>query len=137
MTNSNLVADCMSPDVVTIPSGTMLDRAAQTMVERRVGSALIVEGKKVVGIITERDVLRSVARALVPWSTPVSECMTAKPMTVTPSTTAGQALTMMLEHGFRHLPVIGEEGLAGIVSLRDLAEAAQSPRREERSTTTG
>lgn len=126
----------MSPDVVAIPAGTTLDRAAQNMVERRVGSALIVEGDQVVGIITERDVLRAVARALVPWSTPVSECMTAKPVTVTPSTTAGQALSMMLQHGFRHLPVIGEDGLAGIVSLRDLAEATQSSDPKERAATT-
>lgn len=137
MSEPSRVADCMSPDVVTIRSTTTLDRAAQNMVERRVGSALVMEGEDVVGIITERDVLRAVARALVPWSTPVSECMTAKPVTVTPSTVAAEALSTMLHHGFRHLPVIGEDGLAGIVSLRDLAEATQSSKSAEGSTTTG
>jgi len=121
------VEDLMSRDVVTVPASAMLDRAAQMMVERKVGSAVILDAGRLVGIVTERDVLRAVARALVPWSTPVSECMTANPKTVTPSTSAGQALSLMLSHGFRHLPVLGEEDLIGIVSLRDLVESAQTP----------
>lgn len=131
------VEDCMSPDVVKIPALSMLDRAAQTMVERKVGSAVIMEKDDVVGIITERDILRAVARALVPWSTPVSECMTAEPATVTPFTTASKALSTMLTHGFRHLPVVGDGGLVGIVSLRDLARLAQPEEPEEESITSG
>lgn len=131
------VEDCMSPDVVKIPASSMLDRAAQTMVERRVGSAVIMEKDALVGIITERDILRAVARALVPWSTPVSECMTAEPETVTPLTTAREALSSMLEHGFRHLPVITEAGLVGIVSLRDLARLAQPAESKEETSATG
>lgn len=127
------VEDCMSPDVVKIPASSMLDRAAQMMVERKVGSAVIMEKDELVGIITERDALCAVARALVPWSTPVSECMTAKPETVTPSTTVDKALSTMLLHGFRHLPVVGEEGLVGIVSLRDLARLSQPAAPEEKT----
>lgn len=127
----------MSPDVVKFPASWMLDRAAQTMVERRIGSAVITDKDEVVGIITERDVLRAVARALVPWSTPVSDCMTAEPETVTPLTTAAEALSTMLAHGFRHLPVISEEGLVGIVSLRDLARLSQPAAPEDETITTG
>lgn len=115
------VEDFMSRDVVTVSAAAMLDGAAQMMVERKVGSAVILKGAQLVGIITERDVLRAVARGLVPWSTPVSDCMTATPETVTPSTSAAQALSTMLSHGFRHFPVVDEKGLIGIVSLRDLA----------------
>lgn len=131
------VEDCMSSDVVTIPLNTMLDRAAQMMVERKVGSAVITDGEKLAGIITERDVLRAVARGLVPWSTSVSECMTPKPETVTPFTSASKALSMMLYRGYRHLPVLSDGGLVGIVSLRDLAGQAQLSQPREESTTRG
>jgi len=117
----------MSPTVVTVDASATLDRAAQAMMERKVGSAVIVEAGRLVGIITERDILRAVARALVPWSTPVSECMTAEPQTVSPQTSAEEALSMMLSHRFRHLPVIGDKGVMGIVSLRDLAGSEQTP----------
>jgi CBS domain-containing protein len=121
------VEDCMSPTVVTVDASATLDRAAQAMMERKVGSAVIVEAGRLVGIITERDILRAVARALVPWSTPVSECMTPEPQTVSPQTSAEEALSMMLSHRFRHLPVIGDKGVMGIVSLRDLAGSEQTP----------
>ncbi len=117
----------MSPTVVTVDASATLDRAAQAMMERKVGSAVIVEAGRLVGIITERDILRAVARALVPWSTPVSECMTPEPQTVSPQTSAKEALSMMLSHRFRHLPVIGDKGVMGIVSLRDLAGSEQTP----------
>lgn len=131
------VEDLMSPDVVKIPASSMLDRAAQMMVERRVGSAVIMEKEELVGIVTERDILRAVARALIPWSTPVSECMTPQPQTVTPATKAATALSKMLSHGYRHLPVVGEEGLVGVVSLRDLAGSSQPSEPTEETITTG
>lgn len=130
------VDDCMSPDVVTVAASAMLDRAAQTMVERRVGSAIIMDDDKVVGIVTERDVLRAVARGLVPWSTAVADCMTAEPHSIEPSARADEALATMLENDFRHLPVVGPEGLVGIVSLRDLAGRVQEPSRDETSAPT-
>lgn len=119
----------MSPGVVSLAAGTTLDRAAQAMVERKVGSAVVMEGNEIIGIITERDVMRAVARGLVPWSTMVSDCMTADPQTVGPSTSAEGALSMMLSNGFRHLPVVNQDGLVGIVSLRDLVGAGEEPPR--------
>lgn len=128
------VEQCMSPDVVTVPASATLDQAAQTMVERRVGSAVIMDGKDLVGIVTERDVLRAVGRSLIPWTTPVSDCMTSEPRTIEPSTTAGAALSLMLSGNFRHLPVVDNGTLLGIVSLRDLAERMQEPKPAEEST---
>lgn len=121
------VEDCMSPGVVSLSAGTTLDRAAQAMVERKVGSAVVMEGNEILGIITERDVMRAVARGLVPWNTMVSNCMTADPQTVGPSTSAEGALSTMLSNGFRHLPVVNQDGLIGIVSLRDLVGVAEEP----------
>lgn len=122
MTDEVKVDERMSRHVVSVSAADTLDHAAQTMVERGVGSALVVmSGEKLEGIITERDVLEAVARGLVPWSTKVAECMTADPMTVGPNTTRQSALKTMFEGGFRHLPVKDDERLVGIVSLRDLA----------------
>ncbi|MFN2388229.1 MAG: cyclic nucleotide-binding/CBS domain-containing protein [Actinomycetota bacterium] len=118
------VRDRMSNHVVTMPASETLDHAAQVMVERGVGSAVVMKGRNIEGIITERDVLRAVAHGLVPWSTNVSDCMTADPATVSPTTGAGAALRMMLDNNYRHLPVVENGGLVGIVSLRDLAGVA-------------
>lgn len=113
----------MSRNVLVVAPGDSLAHAAQVMVERKVGSACIVDEHRLVGILTERDMLRCVARGLVPWSTRVAEVMTHDPATAAPSTTAGQALSIMLNGGFRHLPVVQDGELVGIVSLRDLAQS--------------
>lgn len=115
------VTHCMSPEVVVVSSVATLDKAAQTMVERRVGSAVITDNDALRGIITERDLMRAMANGLVPWSTLVSDVMTPDPLTVSPSTPADEALAIMLDKGFRHLPVLEDGRICGIVSLRDLA----------------
>jgi CBS domain-containing protein len=120
------VGDRMSPHVVTVRATEMLDHAAQVMVERNVGSAVIMRDGDIEGIITERDVLRAVARGLVPWSTVVADCMTANPVTVSTFTTCDTALSMMLGNVYRHLPVVDEGELVGIVSLRDLVANSDS-----------
>ncbi|MGI8407923.1 MAG: CBS domain-containing protein, partial [Actinomycetota bacterium] len=98
------VDDAMSEHVVTVRATETMDRTAQMMVERGVGSAVVTKDGGIEGIITERDVLRAVARGLVPWSTSVSDCMTSKPVTVSTSTTTKKALSMMLDNNYRHLP---------------------------------
>ncbi len=115
------VGDCMVPDVISVSLKTNLDKAAQAMMERRVGAAIVMDDDRVAGIVTERDLMRAVANGLVPWTTPVGECMTRKPRTITPFTTAGAALSLMMAHGFRHLPVMEDGKLVGIVSMRALA----------------
>ena len=115
------VGDCMIPDVISVSLKTNLDKAAQAMMERRVGAAIVMDHDRVAGIVTERDLMRAVANGLVPWTTPVGDCMTRKPRTITPFTTAGAALSLMMAHGFRHLPVMEDGELVGIVSMRALA----------------
>ena len=118
----------MSLHVLTAPPEQTLEEAAQSMTERRVGAVVVTRGASVVGIVTERDVLRSVARGLVPWNTTLEECMTHDPISITPSTDTLEASHIMLEGGFRHLPVLEEGRLVGILSLRDLLRAAEAER---------
>ena len=114
------IEEHMSRYVVTVSPDQTLEVAAQMMIERSVGSAVITSNGAIEGIVTERDVLRAVARGLVPWNTKVAECMTPKPLTVGPSDIAEEAIRTMLNGGFRHLPVVEKGALVGIVSLRDL-----------------
>ncbi|EHP70794.1 putative signal-transduction protein containing cAMP-binding and CBS domains [Metallosphaera yellowstonensis MK1] len=97
--------------------------AAAEMRNHNMGSMLVVDNKgKVVGIITERDVVRAAAEKRV--DSRVSEYMTEEVKGVTEDTTVEEALAVMLENGFRHLPVVGKDGkVTGIISIRDLAKA--------------
>lgn len=123
----------MSRYVLTIAPDQTMEQAAQMMIERGVGSAVVTVNGDLKGIVTERDVLRSVARGLVPWNTKVSECMTADPVTVTPEQEAEDAINAMITGGFRHLPVVDGKKLVGIVSLRDLSRAIYLPRAQMES----
>lgn len=114
------IEEHMSRFVVTVSPDQTLEVAAQMMIERSVGSAVITDNGAIEGIVTERDVLRAVARGLVPWNTKVVDCMTAKPLTVSPSDNAEEAIHTMVNGRFRHLPVVEKGALVGIVSLRDL-----------------
>jgi CBS domain-containing protein len=95
--------------------------AARLMRHRRVGSVLIMEDDKLLGIFTERDIVyRVVAEGLDPDLTPLAAVMTKNPDTIEAKATALDALKRMHERGFRHLPVIDDKGrVVGIVSRRD------------------
>jgi CBS domain-containing protein len=117
------VGDVMTPCVVaTSPDGPLAD-AASAMVRQKVGSALIMQGRLLVGILTERDVLRAAASGTDLMHSPVSAWMTKDPEQASPETTVEEAAQLMLLHGFRHLPVLEGREVRGVVSLRDLAAA--------------
>ena len=97
--------------------------AAAAMVRQKVGSALIMQGRILTGILTERDVLRAAASGSDLTNSPVSAWMTMDPEQASPDTTVEDALQLMLLHGFRHLPVLEDREVRGVVSLRDLAAA--------------
>jgi CBS domain-containing protein len=90
------------------------------MVKARVGSAVVMQGSWLAGILTERDVLRAAASGCDLTKSPVSEWMTRNPITATPDTTIGEAADVMLASGFRHLPVVEGRELQGVVSIRDV-----------------
>ena len=121
------VGDLMSRELVRVEPDATLEDAAMRMFERRVGSALVLDGSRLVGIVTERDVLRVVAERRLAGTT-VSDCMTHHPETVGSDDTIEQAAMLMLHGGFRHLPVVEGEDVVGIVSMRDLVRDALSDR---------
>ena len=108
--------------VATSPDDPVADAAA-AMVARKVGSALIMQGRFLAGILTERDVLRAAASGSDLTASPVSAWMTKDPESASPDTTVEQAAQLLLLHGFRHLPVVEGRVVLGVVSLRDLAAA--------------
>jgi CBS domain-containing protein len=112
------ISDRMSRAVLTTERGTSLREATQRMVERRVGSILVVDGDRLLGILTERDVLR--VFAVGDFDALVEDVMTPNPETAEPDESLAQARLVMLHGGFRHLPVMEGAQVVGILSLRDL-----------------
>lgn len=122
------VEEVMSRYVLTVSPEDTLEQGAQAMIERRTGSAVVMSDGTFVGIVTERDVLHSVARGRVPWSTQIKDVMTADPVCVPPETERDEAIRVMIEGGFRHLPISIDGKLVGLVSLRELLKATALPR---------
>ena len=107
---------------------TVVSKAAKLMASKHVGAVMIVEKTRLIGIFTERDVVfRVVARGLDVLTTRVADVMTPAPVTIAPDKPFGYALMMMSQMGFRHLPVIEDDKLVGIVSAR----SAMDPDLEE------
>ena len=121
------VGDHMTRGVLTITSDATLGDAAAKMAERGVGAVVILEGDSVAAILTERDVMKAVA-AGKDGSASVADWMTRHPDTVEPDETTDQAATLMIHGGFRHLPVVEEGRVVGIVSIRDLMRVALDDR---------
>ncbi|MFC7515228.1 CBS domain-containing protein [Herbaspirillum sp. GCM10030257] len=102
------------------PTTTVLD-AIKLMAERGIGALLVMEGEKIVGIVTERDYARKVVlKGRASNETPVRDIMTTSVMYVRPDTTNEQCMALMTENRLRHLPVMENEKLVGLVSIGDL-----------------
>jgi CBS domain-containing protein len=120
----------MSRNLLTIEPAARLVDAAKRMAERAVGAVIVVEGKRLAGILTERDMLRAVANGYSD-DAKVADWMTAHPETIEADDSTGHAAALMIHGGFRHLPVLEGGELAGILSIRDLMRVAledQAPR---------
>jgi len=115
-----MLRDLMSTRVATTTPGTPVSQAAAAMVAAKVGSAVVMQGRLLVGILTERDVLRAAASGEDLSASLVSAWMTPDPHSASPDTLVEEAAQMMLLHGFRHLPVVEGREVCGVVSLRDL-----------------
>ena len=125
------VGEVMTTGLLTVEATDSITVAAQRMNDRRVGAALVLTGERVSGILTERDILRAVATGPVE-GTNVAAWMTRDPETVEADETTGQAASVMIHGGFRHLPVVDADGRpVGIISIRDLVRVTmddQTPR---------
>lgn len=124
--------------LITAPPKTTVSEAAELMAHKKVGAVMVIEHESLVGIFTERDVVfRVIAQGRDAKTTPLADVMTTEPQTVDPNKSFGYALLVMHEYGFRHLPVVENGKLIGIVSARnaldpDLEEfVAESQRRKQ------
>jgi CBS domain-containing protein len=119
------VGDLMVRDVLTVEPSDTIGEAAEKMHAANVGAVVVVEDMvRIVGIVTERDLLRAVAARTRAAEARVRQWMTANPLTIEPETSIEDAAKIMFDHNFRHLPVVKDGRALGIVSLRLLARWA-------------
>jgi len=126
MTVGQILAAKGNKAMAVAPDNSVLD-ALKIMAEHDIGAVLVTEGERLVGIFTERDYARKVAlRGLVSRDVKVSELMTANPTTVAPSQTVDQVMQTMTQRRFRHLPVVENGKIAGIVTIGDMVKCVVS-----------
>jgi CBS domain-containing protein len=125
------VSEIMTKATVTDAAQDTLAEAAARMWNAQTGSLLVMEGEHLLGILTERDVLRAVAHGMDPLQVPVKDLMRTDVITVGPQTTLKEAAKLMATKWIRHLPVVEGSKVVGILSQRDLtgvlAEALHEP----------
>lgn len=102
------------------PSVSVAD-AVRVMNEKKIGSIVVLEGRRLVGIFTERDVLtRVVAAGRIPQVTRVNDVMTGNVYTITPATTIEEVMELFTNRRCRHLPVLDDDVLVGLISIGDV-----------------
>ncbi|MBI2294929.1 MAG: CBS domain-containing protein [Betaproteobacteria bacterium] len=107
-------------EIVTAPGSTTVSEAARLMRQKQVGAVMVVEEGRLVGVFTERDALfRVVAEGRDAQATRLADVMTRNPQTIHPDKPFPDALHLMYEGGFRHVPVVEDGRPIGIISARD------------------
>ena len=114
------VRDVMTQATVTETPSDTLRAAAERMWRQQTGSLLICEQGRIAGIITERDLLRAVALGADPQTSTVDEAMTTEVLTVPPDMPLHEAAREMAARWIRHLPVVQDGQLLGVISMRDI-----------------
>jgi len=116
-----VLRDVMRTELVTVDADATVAEVAALMSIHHVGAALVARDDRLLGIFTERDIVRALAAEHDAAGHVVGSWMTAEPVTMPPEASATDALRLMLGSGFRHLPVVEDGRLVGIVSIRDLS----------------
>ena len=119
-----LVRDIMHSDVKTTSPGDTFAHVAALLHDNGISSVVVMDGERLAGIVTERDLVNLVAEGRDPQTTTVSDRMTKDVDTVDPKTDIAEAAEHMARLKFRHLPVVEGGKLAGIISIRDLTNWA-------------
>jgi CBS domain-containing protein len=114
--------DVMTTNVLMVAPEDTIGEAAQKMTEEGVGAVVVSDFGRMIGIFTERDLMRAVAGRVHSSEARVREWMTPDPITLTEQASVEEAGQTMIERGFRHIPVVAGERAVGIVSIRDVAE---------------
>jgi CBS domain-containing protein len=121
------VSDLQHHELFTAQADESLDMAADRMNWHQVGALPVLDGQRLVGIITERDVTAAMAEGADPTITPVSDYMTPAPEVLRPDSDLADAAHVMLELGIRHLPIVRSGCLVGVLSMRDVLDAETHP----------
>ena len=112
------------PQAVSLPPGATVAEACRMMRDHRIGAVLVMDQDDLQGIFTERDaVYRVLAEGLAPDQTRLDQVMTSELVTLEPETAAVDALRLMSQIGFRHLPIVEAGQVHGVISLRDFVGA--------------
>jgi CBS domain-containing protein len=118
--------------VRSVPTTVTVLEAVQEMNRHKIGSVLVMNGARLAGIFTERDVLlRVVGEELDPMTTPITKVMSANVLTITLETTVQQVMDLFAERRCRHLPVIKDGQVAGLISIGDVSRWVSSMHRAE------
>lgn len=115
------VREVMSTELHTVEPSDTVGEAVAVMAQHRIGSVLVMDGERLLGIFTERDTVRALSQSHDAPRHQIVSWMTANPKSVPPDKDTDEALRFMLDNGFRHLPVVEDGKVVGIVSMRDLA----------------
>jgi len=125
------ISEIMTKATVTDAASDTLAEAAARMWNAQTGSLLVMEGQQLMGIVTERDLLRAVANGQDPKAIPLKDIMRTDVITCGPQTSLKEAARLMATKWIRHLPVVDSGRVVGIISQRDLtgvlAEALHEP----------
>ena len=121
------LADIVKPDFLTVAPEDTLGEVAERMTRKNVGAVIVKDFGRLIGILTERDMLRAMAARVHTSDARVRQFMTEDPITVAPDMDLDEAAQVMLDHGFRHLPVVDGSTVVGIVSLRRVLGGRRQP----------
>jgi CBS domain-containing protein len=109
--------------VIGVGPNDSLDQAVTLMMEHRIGSLVVTEGDDLIGILSERDLLAVLHSKHAMWiPMTIAKAMTKNPITCHPDNTLEEVMKMMVEHNIRHLPVVYDGALEGMLSITDIVE---------------
>ena len=129
-TVAEIIAAKASPTLYITSPTTSVYEAMKLMATHRVGALLVMDGDTLAGIITERDYARKIAlKSRKSRSTAVRDIMSSPVVTVSPEQTSDDCMALMASHQFRHLPVLVDGRVTGMVSIRDLVDDIVADRR--------
>ncbi len=124
------LADIVKPNFITVAPEDTLGEVAERMTRQNTGAVIVKDFGRLIGILTERDMLRAMAARVHTSDARVRQWMTVDPVTASPETDLEEAAQVMLDNGFRHLPVVEGSNVLGVVSLRRVLGGRRQPASE-------
>jgi CBS domain-containing protein len=121
------LSDILKPNFITVAPEDTLGEVAERMTRQNTGAVIVKDFGRLIGILTERDMLRAMAARVHTSDARVRQWMTADPVTADPGMDLEEAAQVMLDNGFRHLPVVEGQNVLGVVSLRRVLGGRRRP----------